>query len=170
MTEPIDPNNPVARLCAEGVAAETSGDLSTARDRYESAWRLRSDAYEAAIAAHFLARAQRDLQERHHWNAVALRSADAAGDERVASFYPSLHLNMGRSCEDIGDLVGALRHYRLARERLDSLSDTPYAAAVRRGIESAEHRMTRQEPTSSAGAPSPSRAAPSQAAHDPRRD
>ena len=163
MTEPIDPNNPVAKLCAEGIAAETSGDLTTAKERYESAWSARSDAYEASIAAHFLARAQDDLRERHRWNAVALVAAEEVGDERAEHFYPSLHLNMGRSCEDIGDLVGARSHYRQARDRLGSLPDTPYAAAVRRGIEGAEHRMTGPDAaTSTSGDPSSSPAAPSQ--------
>jgi hypothetical protein len=137
----IDPEHPVAKLCAEGIAAETAGDFATAAERYEAAWAAREDAYGAAIAAHFLARAQRGLGDRHRWNAEALRAADAEDDERVAAFYPSLHLNMGRSCEDIGDLVGARHHYAAARERLAILPATPYADVVRRGIESAEHRI-----------------------------
>lgn len=170
MTGPIDPNNPVAKLCAEGIAAETSGDFVTARERYESAWSARSDAYEASIAAHFLARAQDDLRERHGWNSEALRAANEVGDDRVATFYPSLHLNMGRSCEDIGDLAGARHHYRAARDCLVTLPATPYSAVVHRGIEAAEHRMSEvSTATAVASDPSSSRAAPSPADSGPRR-
>ena len=170
MTEQIDPNNPVARMCAAGIAAETSGDFTTARELYESAWSARADAYDASIAAHFLARVQTDLRERHRWNAEALRAANEAGDERVETFYPSLHLNMGRSCEDIGDLSGARHHYRAARDCLKTLPATPYSAVVRRGIEAAESRTAEGgTATAPTDAPSSSPAAPSQAAPAPRR-
>ena len=52
----IDPHSPVARLCAEGMALE--GTPAEAMRRFEAAWSARTDDYDAAIAAHFLARHQ----------------------------------------------------------------------------------------------------------------
>jgi hypothetical protein len=42
--------------------------------------------------------------------------ADAVGDERVRSFYPSLYVNMGAAYEALGDLAEARRYYDMAAE------------------------------------------------------
>ena len=52
----IDPTNPVVALCSEGMAAE--GTPAEALRLFERAWAARRDDYDAAIAAHFVARHQ----------------------------------------------------------------------------------------------------------------
>lgn len=59
-------------------------------------------------------RFQGDPAETLRWNREALRRAEAVGDERVAAFYPSLYLNMGRSYELLGEQVEAEKYYALA--------------------------------------------------------
>jgi len=68
---------------------------------------MSKDAFEASVAAHYLARQQPSAEETFRWNKEALERADAAGDGRIEAFYPSLYLNMGKSHEDLGDLGGA---------------------------------------------------------------
>lgn len=139
----IDPDNPVVRLCAEGMTA-TDPDL--ARERFEQAWAARVDDLDATIAAHYLARVQADAQMTLHWNEVALAHADATCPECVRGLYPSLYLNLGRSCEDTGDRQRAARLYELAEASLDELDDDGYGALVRRGVSAARARMRGDAP------------------------
>ncbi len=110
----INPENPVIHLCIAGTQAEFRGQTVEARALYLQAWNLASDDYEACIAAHYLARFQDDPSETLRWNHEALRRADSVGGERVASFYPSLYLNMGRSQELLGEQAEAEKYYALA--------------------------------------------------------
>src|SRR5688500_12732661 len=70
-----DPANTVVALCAEGMAAE--GTPADARRLFERAWAARRDDYDAAIAAHFVARHQATPADALHWNALAVRHAEA---------------------------------------------------------------------------------------------
>ena len=112
----IDPNNPVVKLCIQGTQAEFAGQIAEARMLYWQAWEMAQDDYEACVAAHYVARHQPDPHEEFRWNQIALERADASNDARVGAFYPSLHLNMGRSYEKLGDQRAAKRYYDLAAE------------------------------------------------------
>ena len=110
----IATENPVIHLCILGTQAEFQGRVEQACKLYLQAWDLAANDYEACIAAHYLARFQDDPAETLRWNREALRRADAVGDERVATFYPSLYLNMGRSHELLGEQPEAEKYYALA--------------------------------------------------------
>jgi hypothetical protein len=84
----MDPENPVVKLCAQGMEAEFAGRPVEARDLFVRAWEARADDYDASVAAHFVARHQATPQETLRWNQEALARADAVGDERVRGFYP----------------------------------------------------------------------------------
>jgi tetratricopeptide (TPR) repeat protein len=130
----MDPENPVVRLCAEGMQAEMQGRADDARALYQQAWEARRDDYEACVAAHFLARQQDTPADELRWNREALDRADAAGDERVRGFHPSLYLNLGHSHETLGELDEARRCYALAEERLSDVPPGPYGDHVRGGV------------------------------------
>jgi hypothetical protein len=110
----LDPQNPVVELCAAGMQAEAEGRDDDARALFQRAWDARQNDLEACVAAHFLARQQPDLEQTLHWNRVALAYAEAAGDDQVRGFYPSLHLNLGRCYELLDDMAAARRHHALA--------------------------------------------------------
>ena len=82
----IDPNNPVVRLCAAGVAAEMQGRLDEATRLYREAWEARQDDYEACIVSHYLARVQRTPNEVLAWNQESLRYADAVKTRECRHF------------------------------------------------------------------------------------
>lgn len=110
----IDPNNPVIRLCIEGTQAEFDGRIDDARALYRQAWETAQDDYEACIAAHYVARFQEEPAEALRWNEEALDRANAAAEDLVRPFYPSLYLNLGLSNEKLGRLDEARRYYDMA--------------------------------------------------------
>lgn len=130
----MDPENPVVRLCAEGMQAETQGRVGDARALYEQAWEARRDDYEACVAAHFLARQQDSPADELRWNREALDRALADGGERVRGFHASLYLNLGHSHETLGELAEARRSYAQAGERLADVPPGPYGDHVRGGV------------------------------------
>jgi tetratricopeptide (TPR) repeat protein len=130
----IDPNNPVVKLCAEGMRAESEGRNEAALRLFTQAWEASQDDYEACVAAHYLARQQTTPQDALRWNEEALRRAEAVSDERVEGFYPSLYLNMGYAYEVLGRRVEAMRYYEQAAARVAGLPEGPYGDLVRDGI------------------------------------
>src|SRR5262245_10087753 len=130
----MDPNNPVARLCAAGMAAEGEGRPAEAKALFEQAWAESRDDFDACIAAHYVARHQGSAEAELEWNTRALERADSVGDERVHGFYPSLYLNLARSLEKLGRTAEACELYATAEARLEDQPDTPYVQLVRGGI------------------------------------
>ena len=131
----IDPENPVVRLCAEGIQAEGQGRHEDAAALYREAWAIHSDDYEACIAAHYLAREQETLEESLRWNQAALDHALAVDEERIAGFLPSLYLNLGWSHEVLGDAATARACYLAGAARVAGLPAGGYTDVVRDGIE-----------------------------------
>ena len=92
----LDPENPVVVLCAAGMAL--GGDAAAAGDCFARAWAARTDDFEAAVAAHFVARVQPNTAAKLDWDLRAVRHAEtalAAGDWRVRGVLASLYLNVG---------------------------------------------------------------------------
>jgi hypothetical protein len=113
----MDLNNRVIQLCSAGTRAEYERRLEDAQSCYWQAWQAVTDDFEACVAAHYVARFQADPAECLRWNQVALARAQAVGDGRAASFFPSLYLSLGRAYELAGDTALAQENY-LAAERL----------------------------------------------------
>jgi tetratricopeptide (TPR) repeat protein len=130
----MDPNNPVVKLCVEGMKAESEGKPDEARSLFMQAWEQSKDDYDACIAAHYVARHQSTPEEILRWNQASLDRADAVNDQRVQSFYPSLHLNTGKAHEGLGNWEEAKRHYELAAARMGNLPEGRYGDLVREGI------------------------------------
>jgi tetratricopeptide (TPR) repeat protein len=137
----VDPNNPVVQLCVKGLEAEARGEREAALKLYLQAWDARRDAYDACIASHYVARLQTTPASSLHWNQESLNAANLVNDERVAQFYPSLYLNLGKAYEDLGNVADARRNYEFAESRLHVLADDKYAEIVKRGISAALARV-----------------------------
>jgi tetratricopeptide (TPR) repeat protein len=130
----IDPENQVVRYCIEGMEKEQHGRHEEAMRLFMLAWDESKDAYERAIAAHYVARQQTTLEGKLHWNQESLANADAVSDDRVQHFYPSLYLNLGKSHEDLGDPREARKFYVMAADRIGCLPESPLTDTVRRGV------------------------------------
>jgi tetratricopeptide (TPR) repeat protein len=135
--EIVNPHNDVVQLCSQGMLAEAEGRDADAYAAFEQAWNAATDDYEACVAAHYLARHQQTPQETLRWNQECLDRADRAdraGDERVRGFYASLHLNMAKACQDLGDNGRAHRHFERAAAHIDEVPDEQHADWARFAI------------------------------------
>src|ERR1700741_17783 len=122
--ELIDPANPVAALCAEGMAAD--GTPAEALRLFEQAWAARRDDYDAAIAAHFVARHEATPADTLSWNALAVRHAEAVAGGRASAFLASLYLNLGDAQAKIGDVAAAAKSVRRAADQLAAVPPGGY--------------------------------------------
>ena len=131
-SDTIDPTNPVVALCAEGMAIE--GAPAEAVQLFERAWAMRRDDFDAAIAAHFLARHQPTPAATLHWNALAVRHAEAVNDGRATGLLASLYLNLGAAQADVGDVAASAEAVSHAAAHLDALPPGGYREFVALGI------------------------------------
>ncbi|HEX7979989.1 MAG TPA: hypothetical protein VF461_15375 [Gemmatimonadaceae bacterium] len=135
----IDPTNRVVALCAEGMAMEGSPD--EAMRLFEEAWASRTDDFEAAIAAHFVARHQPTPADTLHWNALAVHHAELVLDRRAEGFLASLYLNLADAHERVGERESAVSAVKRAAVHLDQLPDGGYREFVASGIRRLAERL-----------------------------
>lgn len=137
----MDPENPIVKLCAEGMQAEAKRDFVQAKGLFETAWQTAQDDYEAAIAAHYLARQQSSNEETLSWNLIALERAQKVDLEKVRGFYPSLYLNVGHSYELMEDFEKAKANYEKAVSGFEELTDDAYGSMVKDAVQRALARI-----------------------------
>jgi hypothetical protein len=138
--DPMDPTNTVNALCVQGMEDEGRGEMDLARSRYQEAWNRHQTPFEAAVAAHYLARVQETAEATLEWNRQALDEAMVCDPDLAKGLLPSLYLNLGKSHESLGDSTLARKHYLLAEESSSVLGDDPYGRMLRGGIAAALER------------------------------
>ena len=136
---PIDPNNPVVALCAAGMACE--GETETARRLFQEAWDTRRDDFDAAVAAHYLARHQPTPLLVLDWNARAVTHCERVTDGRETDLLPSLYLNLADSLLAVGRRAEARVIADRAAEHLPALPADGYRSFVASGIARLQARL-----------------------------
>ncbi|HEY6386253.1 MAG TPA: hypothetical protein VIX91_11285 [Candidatus Acidoferrum sp.] len=106
-----------------------------------SAWMQSTGDFERCLAAHYVARHQKEPVDALAWNQRSLDHANAVRDDRVREFYPSLYLNMGKAHENLGNREDAKWFYQTAEKFLDSLPEGRYGTIVREAVERALLRI-----------------------------
>lgn len=136
----IDGDSVTAQLCAAGMAVD--GNPTEAHAYFCRAWDARRDDYEAAIAAHFVARHQASAADTLHWNRVAVAHAEAVSGDRALPLLVSLYLNLGDSYL----AAGQRREADIMAERglaaLAHLVEGGYRAFVARGLARLKARVS----------------------------
>ena len=129
----MDPNNPVVKLCAQGMEEENKGNPEGAARLFQQAWAQSANDFERCISAHYIARHQPTAELALRWNQEALDCAnrDSGG---VPEFLPSLYLNLGKSHEDLGDAEKAGEFYEQAASRITAIPAGAYRDIVQDGI------------------------------------
>jgi len=110
------------------------GGPAEARHLFEEAWNARRDDYEAAIAAHYLARHQATPFLTLDWNARAVTHCEQVRDDRAAELLPSLYLNLADSLLAVGRLDEASLIAERAVETLSTLQMDGYRTFIAQGI------------------------------------
>ena len=146
----FDPGNPVIALCAAGMAAE--GTPAEARMKFEQAWAARRDDYDAAIAAHYLARHQDTPAETLHWNTLAVTHYERIADERAQELGASLYLNLADSLAATGREEDARAAIARAAQHVVALPPDGYRHMIEQAIARLAAATTFVEPFPPKGA------------------
>jgi rifampin ADP-ribosylating transferase len=137
----FDPSNKIIQLCAEGMEAEGKGGIEAAKKLFLKAWEESSTDFEKFTSSHYLARNQENIQEELKWNLESLRLASLINEDSMKGYFPSIHLNIGKSYEKLNDNEKAIEHYKAAVDYLHHLSEDGYGQMIRTGVEAAVKRV-----------------------------
>lgn len=130
----FDPENPIVKLCAQGMNLEGEGKNDQAFILFQQAWDQASNDFEKFTSAHYVARHQKTIEDKLKWDELALISALKINDETMKAFYPSLYLNIAKDHEDLKDIANAKINYELALSFSGFLPEDGYGGMIRSGI------------------------------------
>jgi tetratricopeptide (TPR) repeat protein len=119
----FSPNNNIVKLCLQGMGMEEKGKPGEAGTLFFQAWNEATNDFEKFIAAHYVARHQKNASDKLKWLETCLQFALKIKDDRVKSAFPSLYLNIAKCYEDLGNPDQAKKNYELATSFKDKPSD-----------------------------------------------
>lgn len=119
----FNPNNVVVKRCLQGMAMEEKGNLEEAGRLFLQAWNEATDDFEKFIAAHYVARHQKNGFDKLKWLETALQFALKTNNDAVKSAFAALYVNIAKCYEDLGDLDNAKKNYELAASFKGNPSD-----------------------------------------------
>ena len=120
----FDPNNNVVKLCVQGMVLEEKDKPNEESKLFLQAWNEATNDFEKFIAAHFVARHQKNNSDKIKWLETALQFALKINDYTVKAAFSSLYLNIAKCYEALSELDKAKKNYDLAISFKDKLSDT----------------------------------------------
>lgn len=119
----FDPNNNVVKLCVQGMSMEEKGKPEESSRLFLQAWNEAGSDFEKFLAAHFVARHQKNVSDKLKWLETALQFALKINDDAVRNAFPSLYSNIAKCYEDLGDSDNAKKNYELAISFKETPSD-----------------------------------------------
>ena len=96
------------------MAMEEKGKLEEAIDLFLQAWNEATDDSEKFLAAHYVARHQKNVSDRLKWLKTGLQFALQLNDDTVRSAFPALYSSIAKCYEDLSEPDKAKRNYELA--------------------------------------------------------
>ena len=119
----FNPNSNVVKLCIQGMDLEGKGKPEEAGILFLQAWNEATNDFEKFIAAHYVARHQKNVSDKLKWLETALQFALIINNDAVKGAFHSLYLNIAKCFEDLSDLDNAKKNYELAILFTGKLSD-----------------------------------------------
>ena|ERR1700744_3467142 len=138
----FDPENPIIKLCAQGMQLEGEGKHEEAAATFQQAWEQAANDFEKFTAAHYVARHQDSVANKLKWDETALQLALGLEDEGIKGALPSLYLNIGKCYEDLNDFTKAKENYQLALANTNFLHEDGYGNMVKAGINAGIERVS----------------------------
>lgn len=140
----FDSENPINKLCIQGMQSEGNGEPKEAARLFYQAWNEASNAEEKFTAAHYVARQQETTADKLKWDTIALEFALQINSAEIKSVYPSLYLNIAKDFEDLHDFDKAGENYQLGLNYIKYLPADGYGnmieSGIRKGIQRIEMR------------------------------
>ena len=119
----FNPNNHIVKLCMQGIAMETKGDPEEAATIFLQAWEEATNDFEKFLAAHFVARHQKDVRDKFIWLETALQFALKVNNDAVRGAFPGLYANIAACYKELGDIENEKKNHELAISYTDNVSD-----------------------------------------------
>lgn len=119
----FNPNNNIVKLCIQGMAMEEKDKPEEAGKLFLRAWQEATNDFEKFLAAHYVARHQKNVSDKLKWAETALQLALKINNESVKSAFPSLYANIAKCYEDLNDSDNAKKNYDLANSFRGEPSD-----------------------------------------------
>lgn len=119
----FNPNNPVVKLCLQGMSMEDAYKPEEACKLFLEAWNVAANDSEKFLAAHYVARHQKNAKDKLAWYETALQLAVSINDDTVNSALPALYAGMAQCHEELGDQVNAKSSIELSISHNSNPSD-----------------------------------------------
>lgn len=120
----FNPNNPIVKLCLQGMMMEEKNNPQETSKLFLQAWNEARDDFEKFLAAYYLARHQKETSDTLKWYQTALQFAIASKEDFVKSAFPALYSNIATCYEKMGDEAKATKNKQLAESFNDKIYDT----------------------------------------------
>jgi hypothetical protein len=119
----FNPNNHIVKLCLMGMEMEGKNKPEEALNLFLQAWNEATNDFEKFLAAHYIARHQKNISDKLKWLETTLQFALKVNDNTVKSAFPSLYLKIAKCYEELNDPDNAKRNHELAVSFADKPSD-----------------------------------------------
>ncbi|PHN02579.1 rRNA adenine methyltransferase [Flavilitoribacter nigricans DSM 23189 = NBRC 102662] len=116
-------NNDIVKLCLQGMSMEEQNKSKEASKLFLQAWEKGTNDFEKFLAAHYVARHQKNVSDKLKWLKTALQFALKINDDSAHSAFPVLYSNIAKSYEDLRDFDNAKKNYDLAKSFGEKPSD-----------------------------------------------
>ena len=120
----FNPNNHVIQLCVQGMSKEEKGKPEEASRLFLEAWNAATNDFEKFIAAHHVARQQKEVSDKLNWFETGLQLALKINNDSVNGALASLYTNIAKCYKDLNDLDKAKKNYELAASFTGNPSDS----------------------------------------------
>jgi rifampin ADP-ribosylating transferase len=110
----FSPKNHVVKLCLQGMNLEENGSAEEAKNIFLRAWDEAASGFDKFIAAHFVARHQKNIADQLTWLHTQLSLALQVNDEAVKPAFAPLYSKIGECYQQLRDAENSKKYFTLA--------------------------------------------------------
>ena len=110
----FNPHNAIVQLCLQGMTMEDNNNPEEAGKLFLKAWNEATDDFEKFIAAHYLARYQKNISDKLKWLETALQFALKINDPAITAAFSPLYLEISKCYQELNDPDNAKKNYELS--------------------------------------------------------
>ena len=110
----FSPFNNVVKRCLQGMEMEEKGNPEAANRIFLQGWDEATTDFEKYLAAHYVARYQKNVPDKLKWIELSLQFALNVNDDAVKSAFPSLYLNISNCYKELNNADKAKEYSDLA--------------------------------------------------------